>query len=69
MEQKTVLRYGRQMILPSVGADGQAAIEQCRTLVVGAGGIGSSVILYLAAAGVPLTIIDNDAVDESNLHR
>ena len=62
-------RYGRQMILPSIGNDGQALIFQAKVLLVGAGGIGSSAAMYLATAGVNLSIIDHDNVDKSNLHR
>jgi molybdopterin/thiamine biosynthesis adenylyltransferase len=62
-------RYGRQMILPIIGLDGQEKIKNSRVLIVGAGGIGSSVAMYLATAGVSLTIMDHDTVDTSNLHR
>jgi molybdopterin/thiamine biosynthesis adenylyltransferase len=62
-------RYGRQMILPIIGTDGQEKIKNAKVLVVGAGGIGSSVAMYLATAGVSLTIMDHDTVDTSNLHR
>jgi adenylyltransferase/sulfurtransferase len=62
-------RYGRQMILSCVGVGGQQQILQGKVLLVGAGGIGSSAALYLASAGVPLTIMDHDTVDCSNLHR
>lgn len=66
---KILERYGRQMILPDVGVKGQENIMQCKVLLVGAGGIGSTVAMYLAAAGVTLTIVDHDLVEESNLHR
>ena len=63
-------RYARQMVLPEVGADGQARIQGARVLVVGAGGLGCAVLQYLCAAGVGrLTIVDHDRVDETNLHR
>lgn len=58
------------MMLREVGLKGQAALKKARVLVVGAGGIGSSLLMYLAGMGVgEIGIIDNDAVDASNLHR
>ncbi len=63
-------RYARQMLLPQVGTQGQARLEQAHVLVVGAGGLGCAVLPYLAAAGVGrLSLVDPDRVDESNLHR
>jgi molybdopterin/thiamine biosynthesis adenylyltransferase len=63
-------RYARQMLLPQVGAAGQARLAQAHVLVIGAGGLGCAVLPYLAAAGVGrLSLIDPDRVDESNLHR
>jgi molybdopterin/thiamine biosynthesis adenylyltransferase len=63
-------RYSRQMVLPQVGAAGQARLAQAHVLVVGAGGLGCAVLPYLAAAGVGrLSLVDHDRVDESNLHR
>jgi molybdopterin-synthase adenylyltransferase len=63
-------RYARHLILDEVGEEGQARLLQSRVLVVGAGGLGSPVLLYLAAAGVgTIGIVDNDRVDLTNLQR
>ncbi|MBI4797071.1 MAG: HesA/MoeB/ThiF family protein [Deltaproteobacteria bacterium] len=63
-------RYSRNVMLPEVGRDGQARWRAARVAVVGAGGIGSAVLYYLAAAGVgQISIIDGDAVETSNLQR
>ncbi len=63
-------RYSRHLLLPEVGAAGQASLARARVALVGAGGLGSPAAFYLAAAGVGhLTLIDNDAVDRSNLQR
>ena len=65
-----VLRYSRHLILPEVGMQGQLKLKQARVLCVGAGGLGSPLALYLAAAGVgTLGIVDFDVVDASNLQR
>ncbi len=63
-------RYGRQLVLPQVGMPGQARLARSRVLVVGAGGLGSPALLYLAAAGVgTVGVVDDDDVDVTNLHR
>jgi adenylyltransferase/sulfurtransferase len=63
-------RYGRQIILEELGLEGQATLLRSKVLIIGAGGLGSPVALYLAAAGVgTIGIVDGDRVDLSNLHR
>ena len=67
-EQKE--RYGRHLLLPEIGAEGQAKLLDAKVLLLGAGGLGSPTALYLAAAGVgTLGIVDDDDVDLSNLQR
>lgn len=63
-------RYHRHLILPEIGEEGQIKLKKAKVLVVGAGGLGSPVLLYLTAAGVgTIGIVDFDVVDESNLQR
>lgn len=63
-------RYARHISLPDVGVNGQQLIDQSKVLVVGAGGLGSPILMYLAAAGVGhIGVIDDDVVDLSNLQR
>ncbi len=65
-----IRRYSRHLILPEVGMDGQLKLKQAKVLMVGTGGLGAPMALYLAAAGVgTLGLIDFDVVDESNLQR
>jgi molybdopterin/thiamine biosynthesis adenylyltransferase/rhodanese-related sulfurtransferase len=63
-------RYSRHLVLPQVGPDGQRTLKAARVLIVGAGGLGSPVAMYLAAAGIgTLGLVDFDVVDVTNLHR
>ncbi len=65
-----VRRYSRHLIIPDVGMTGQKRLKNAKVLVIGAGGLGSPALLYLAAAGVgTLGVVDFDEVDESNLQR
>ncbi|HEX2418686.1 MAG TPA: adenylyltransferase/sulfurtransferase MoeZ, partial [Micromonosporaceae bacterium] len=65
-----VRRYSRHLIIPDVGVEGQKRLKNSKVLVVGAGGLGSPALMYLAAAGVgTLGVVDFDIVDESNLQR
>ncbi|HYH31568.1 MAG TPA: ThiF family adenylyltransferase, partial [Pseudonocardia sp.] len=70
LTKEEVARYSRHLIIPDVGVDGQKRLKNAKVLVVGAGGLGSPALLYLAAAGVgTLGVVDFDVVDESNLQR
>ncbi|HKW49722.1 MAG TPA: molybdopterin-synthase adenylyltransferase MoeB [Gemmatimonadaceae bacterium] len=70
LTNEEVLRYSRHLILPDVGVDGQRKLKVGRILLIGAGGLGSPLALYLAAAGVgTLGLVDFDVVDVSNLQR
>jgi len=70
LNNEEVLRYSRHLILPDVGIDGQRKLKAGRILLIGAGGLGSPILTYLAAAGVGIIgIVDDDTVDETNLQR
>src|SRR2546429_8403616 len=70
LTREEVARYSRHLIIPDVGMEGQKRLKNAKVLVVGAGGLGSPALLYLAAAGVgTLGIVEFDEVDESNLQR
>src|SRR5215217_3725839 len=64
------MRYSRHLIIPDVATAGQKRLKNAKVLAVGAGGLGSPTLMYLAAAGVgTLGVVDFDTVDESNLQR
>ena len=68
--ENQIQRYARHILLNDVGGEGQARLMQSKVLVIGAGGLGSPVILYLAAAGIgTIGVVDDDVVDLSNLQR
>ncbi|HEV3219850.1 MAG TPA: molybdopterin-synthase adenylyltransferase MoeB [Candidatus Acidoferrales bacterium] len=70
LSKEEILRYSRHLIMPEVGMDGQLKLKQARVLLIGAGGLGAPLGLYLAAAGVGhLGIVDFDVVDFTNLQR
>ena len=70
LSREEVMRYSRHLIIPDVATTGQKRLKNSRVLIIGAGGLGSPALLYLAAAGVgTLGIVDFDVVDESNLQR
>jgi adenylyltransferase/sulfurtransferase len=70
LSQAEIRHYSRHLIMPEVGTTGQRKLKAARVLTIGAGGLGSPLGLYLAAAGVgTLGLVDFDVVDESNLHR
>ena len=68
--QEELERYNRNILLSGVGEEGQQKLKNAKVLVVGAGGLGSPVLFYLAAAGIgEIGICDGDSVDLSNLQR
>lgn len=70
MNDQELLRYSRHILLPQVDVEGQEKLLSARVLIIGLGGLGSPVALYLAASGVgTLVLVDDDTVDESNLQR
>src|SRR5256712_921887 len=70
LSKDEILRYSRHLIMPEVGMEGQLKLKQAKVLAIGAGGLGSPLALYLAAAGVgKLGIVDFDVVDFTNLQR
>jgi sulfur-carrier protein adenylyltransferase/sulfurtransferase len=70
LSNEEIRRYSRHLIMPEVGVEGQKKLKAARVLAIGAGGLGSPLAVYLAAAGVgTLGLVDNDVVDDSNLQR
>ncbi len=70
MQDAELLRYSRHILLDDIGIEGQERIRAAHALVIGAGGLGSPVAMYLAAAGIgTLTVTDHDTVDLTNLQR
>lgn len=70
LDRDEAARYARHIVLPEVGGTGQLKLKQAHAVVIGAGGIGSPALQYLAGAGIGrITIVDDDRVDTTNLHR
>jgi adenylyltransferase/sulfurtransferase len=70
VDDAQLLRYSRQILLPQIGIEGQSKLLRARVLIIGLGGLGSPVAMYLAAAGIGhLVLVDHDKVDLTNLQR
>ena len=70
MNDAQLLRYSRHILLNEIGIEGQQQLSKSHALIIGAGGLGSPVALYLGSAGIGrITVVDHDAVDETNLQR
>jgi adenylyltransferase/sulfurtransferase len=70
LSPEEIRRYSRHLLIPEFGTEGQLRLKAAKVVVIGCGGLGSPILLYLAAAGVgTIGIIDGDRVDESNLQR
>ena len=70
LTKEEIGRYSRHLIMPNIGVEGQGRLKNAKVLLVGTGGLGAPLAIYLAAAGVgTLGLVDYDVVDESNLHR
>src|SRR5512140_242557 len=70
LSREEILRYSRHLLIPDVGLEGQRKLKNASVLIIGTGGLGSPVSMYLAAAGVGhIGLVDYDTVDESNLQR
>src|ERR1041384_4350295 len=70
LSPQEIARYSRHLIMPEVGMEGQKKLKAASVLLIGAGGLGSPLGLYLAAAGIGrIGLVDFDVVDFSNLHR
>jgi adenylyltransferase/sulfurtransferase len=70
LSRDEILRYSRHLLIPEVGLEGQRKLKNSSALIIGTGGLGSPVALYLAAAGIGrIGLVDYDTVDSSNLQR
>ena len=70
LNSESIERYSRNILLPEIGGKGQSKLLKSSVLVIGAGGLGSPLLMYLASSGIGnITIIDHDKVELSNLQR